>query len=176
MVALAVVAIMSFAAVPGLRAFIQNGKAVAQTNQLVTALNYSRSEAVKRHSQVVICAFNTSQNGCSASSVPWDKNGWMVFADRDRDGVYDVEDGDSVLETGEDVLLKQWKEISNKDDIDITTSTVSLTYLQSGVISGSSTIGMKVGADDSSALSRCVRIQRTGRVEYEKMSYGVTCP
>ncbi len=95
---------------------------------------------------------------------------------RDRDGVYDAGDGDSVLEAGEDVLLKQWKEISNKDDIDISAGTLSLTYLQSGVISGSSIIGMKVGADDSSAANRCVRIQRTGRVEYEKMSNGVTCP
>jgi len=176
MVALAVVAIMGMFAAPGLRAFVQNGKTVTQTNQLVTALNYGRSEAVKRRTQVVICPFNSSQNACSTSSVPWDTNGWMVFADRDRDGVYDAGDGDSVLEDGEDVLLKQWKEVSNKDDINISAGALSLTYLQSGMISGSSTIGLKVGADDSSAVSRCVRVLRTGRVGYEKMSYGVTCP
>ncbi len=176
MVALAVASIMAMVAAPGMRAFVQNSKTVTQTNQLVTALNYGRSEAVKRRTQVVICPFNTSQNACSTSAVPWDTNGWMVFADRDRDGVYDAGDGDSVLEAGEDVLLKEWKEISNKDDIDISAGTLSLTYLQSGVISGSSTIGMKVGADDSSALSRCVRILRTGRVGSENMTYGVTCP
>lgn len=175
-VAMAVVAIMSMFAAPAMRAFIQNSKAVTQTNQLVTALNYSRSEAVKRRTRVVICALNSSQNACSTSSVPWDSNGWMVFADRDSDGVYDAGDGDSDLEDGEDVLLKQWKEISNKDDIDITAGATSFTYLQSGSMSGSSTVGMQVGATDSNTADRCVRVARTGRVAYEKMTNGVTCP
>lgn len=176
MIALAVMAIMSTFAAPALRSFIQNNKAVAQTNQLVTALNYSRSESVKRRMPVVVCAFNTAQSSCSTSSVPWNKNGWLVFADRDSDGAYDADDGDGVLEDGEDVLLKQWKEIKHNDDIDITAGVFSLTYLQSGALSGTSTIGMKVSVDDTSNVNRCVRILNTGRVEHEKMEGGVTCP
>jgi prepilin-type N-terminal cleavage/methylation domain-containing protein len=173
MVALAVAAIMSTVAVPALRSFIQNSNALAQANELVTALNYSRSEAVKRRMPVVMCAFNTAQNSCATSSVPWDENGWMVFADRDRDSAYDADDGDGVLEDGEDALLKEWKDIK---DVDVTSGVFSLSYLQSGTLSGISTIGLKVSADDSSDANRCVRILNTGWVERIKMASGVTCP
>ena len=176
MVALAVIAIMSAFAAPSLRSFIQNSNAVAQTNQLITALNYSRSEAVKRRMPVVMCAFNTAQSSCATSSVPWDMNGWMVFADRDSDAAYDADDGDGVLEDGEDVLLKQWTEIKSKNDIDITAGVFRLTYLQSGALADLSTIGLKVSTDDSTDLDRCVRVLNTGWVEIEKMKSGVTCP
>ena len=176
MVALAVFAIMTMFAVPNMRSFMQNSKAVTHTNQLITALNYSRSEAVKRRTRVVVCAFNTAQNACSTSTIPWDANGWMVFDDRDNDGVYDVDDGDGIVETGEDVLLKQWKEIKYVFDIDITAGSSSLTYLQTGAISGNSAEGLQVSVDDSSVVDRCVRVLNTGRVEFEKMESGVTCP
>lgn len=176
MIAMAVAAILLALAVPSLRSFIQNSKAVTQTNQLVTALNYSRSEAVKRRTRVMMCAFNASQNDCASINIPWDDNGWMVFADRDNDGVYDADDGDDVLETGEDVLLKQWKEIKTKDDINVTSGSVSLSYLQTGALSSTAALGLLVSVDDSSDVNRCVRVQNTGRVEYEKMESGVTCP
>ena len=176
MVALAVIAIMSTFAAPALRSFIQNSKALTYSNQLVTALNYSRSESVKRRMPVVMCAFNTAQSSCATSSVPWDMNGWMVFADRDSDAAYDADDGDGVLEDGEDVLLKQWTEIKNKSDIDITAGVFRLTYLQSGALADISTIGLQVSTDDSTDLDRCVRVLNTGWVEIEKMKSGVTCP
>ncbi len=176
MVALAVIAIMSTFAAPALRSFIQNSKALTYSNQLVTALNYSRSESVKRRMPVVMCAFNSAQSSCATSSVSWDMNGWMVFADRDRDAAYDADDGDGVLEDGEDVLLKQWTEIKSKNDIDITAGVFRLTYLQSGALADISTIGLKVSTDDSTDLDRCVRVLNTGWVEIEKMKSGVTCP
>ena len=176
MVALAVVAIMSSFAAPALRSFIQNSKALTQANELVTALNYSRSESVKRRMPVVMCAFNTAQSSCATSSVPWDENGWMAFADRDRDGAYDADDGDGVLEDGEDALLKEWKEISNTEGVDITSGVFRLSYLQSGALSGFATIGLRVSADDSSDVNRCVRILNTGWVEHKKMESGVSCP
>ena len=176
MVVLALIAIMSTFATPALRSFIQNSKALTYSNQLVTALNYSRSESVKRRMPVVMCAFNTAQSSCATSSVSWDMNGWMVFAERDRDAAYDADDGDGVLEDGEDVLLKQWTEIKSKNDIDITAGVFRLTYLQSGALADISTIGLKVSTDDSTDLDRCIRVLNTGWVEIEKMKSGVTCP
>jgi hypothetical protein len=125
---------------------------------------------------VVMCALNTAQSSCATSSVSWDMNGWMVFADRDSDATYDADDGDGVLEDGEDVLLKQWTEIKNKNDIDITAGVFSLTYLQSGALADISTIGLKVSTDDSTDPNRCIRVLNTGWVELEKMKSGVTCP
>ena len=176
LVTLTVIIILSTLAVPALRSFLQNNKAVTQTNLLVTAMNYARSEAVKRRVPVVMCSLNSAQDACSSSTIAWDTNGWMVFADRDNDGVYDADDGDATLEDGEDLLLKAWKEIKNKDDIDITAGTRSLTFLQTGALSNAAAVGMLVKVDDTTGEDRCVRVQTTGRVEYEKMADGVTCP
>ncbi|MGB5441899.1 MAG: GspH/FimT family pseudopilin [Gammaproteobacteria bacterium] len=176
LVALTVIIILATVAVPSLRTFIQNGKMVTQTNQLVTALNFGRSEAIKRRTPVVVCALNTAQNACTSSTISWDTNGWMAFADRDNDGAYDADDGDATLEDGEDLLLKQWTQIKGKDDIDITVGKKSLTYRHTGALAGTTAVGMKVSIDDSSQPDRCVRVTPTGRVEYEKMSDGVSCP
>jgi type IV fimbrial biogenesis protein FimT len=48
MVTIAVVAIMATIAVPSFRDLIQNNRVTTQTNELVTALNFARTEAVKR--------------------------------------------------------------------------------------------------------------------------------
>ncbi len=74
---------------------------------------------------MVICALNAAQDDCTTGTDPWDTNGWMVFADRNNDGAY-TNNGDATLAAGEDLLLKQWKEIRNKQDINITTARKSL--------------------------------------------------
>lgn len=61
LVAIAVLAILLTAAVPGFRAFVENSRATAASNELATALALARSEAIKR--------------GLSASVCPGD-NGW----------------------------------------------------------------------------------------------------
>ena len=48
MVTVAVAAILATVAVPGFRDLIQNNRVTTQTNELVTALNFARTEAVKR--------------------------------------------------------------------------------------------------------------------------------
>ena len=48
MVTVAVAAILTTVAVPGFRDLIQNNRVTTQTNELVTALNFARTEAVKR--------------------------------------------------------------------------------------------------------------------------------
>ena len=48
MVTVAVVAILATVGVPSFRDLIQNNRVTTQTNELVTALNFARTEAVKR--------------------------------------------------------------------------------------------------------------------------------
>ncbi|MGB5443315.1 MAG: GspH/FimT family pseudopilin [Gammaproteobacteria bacterium] len=168
LVTLTVVIVLAAYAVPALRNFIQNNKAVTETNLLVTAVNYARSEAVKRRMPVVVCALD-SGDACSSSNIAWDSNGWMAFADKDDDGAYDA---------GE-VLLKQWKDILNKNDIDITAGSPSVTFLPTGALADDTPadgVGLLVKVADTTQEDRCVRVLTTGRVEYEKMTDGVSCP
>ena len=90
----------------------------------------------------------------------------MAFADKDDDGAYDA---------GE-VLLKQWKDIRNKNDIDITAGSPSVTFLPTGALSNAAAVGLLVKVADTTQQDRCVRVLTTGRVEYEKMTDGVSCP
>ena len=48
MVAIAVLAILATVGVPSFRELIQNNRVVTQTNELVSALNFARTEAIKR--------------------------------------------------------------------------------------------------------------------------------
>ncbi len=60
MVTVAVVAILATVGVPGFQELIQNNRVTTQTNELVTALNFARTEAVKRgrNVQVVVAQAN----------------------------------------------------------------------------------------------------------------------
>lgn len=73
-VVIAVVAILTSVAVPNLRQFIQNSRTTASANQLVTAINLARSEAIKRGTEARVCA---SSDLTTCNSSDW-TDGWIV--------------------------------------------------------------------------------------------------
>jgi len=76
MVTLSVLAILLSIAVPSLLSFTIRNRLVAVNNDLMTAINLARSEAIKRGSNVSLCKSNTNTS-CSGT---W-SNGWIVFVD-----------------------------------------------------------------------------------------------
>jgi type IV fimbrial biogenesis protein FimT len=76
MVTLLVLAILFGAAVPSFREFTRNNRVIAAQNNLVTAMSLARSEAIRRSSDVVVCASNAANTACSAGA-DW-VNGWLV--------------------------------------------------------------------------------------------------
>lgn len=102
LVTLSIAAILLTVAVPNFITFVQNNRLATQANDLVTMLNYARSEAVKRNQTITVCS-STTGNSC-AGSTTWD-SGLLVFSDTDGDGVVDA---------GEDILqVRQAMEGSN---------------------------------------------------------------
>lgn len=79
LVTIAVVAILITVAVPNFQMFIVNNRMAAQANDLITALSFARSEAVKRAANVTVCASSngTSCPAVSASSTSW-AAGWLI--------------------------------------------------------------------------------------------------
>lgn len=92
LVTLALIGVVMTLAVPNFRAFLLNNRITAQTNDFVLALNYAKSEAVKRNLTVTVCS--RQDDTTCAGNTTWDA-GWLVFVDLDADGVRDA---------GEDVL------------------------------------------------------------------------
>ena len=88
LVTMTIAAIVLTIAVPNFITFVQNNRLTSQANDVVTALNYARSEAIKRGVRVTVCSRSTD-TAC-AGSTTWD-TGWLVFVDADGDGDVDGE-------------------------------------------------------------------------------------
>ncbi|MBB3063029.1 GspH/FimT family pseudopilin [Microbulbifer rhizosphaerae] len=73
MVTIAVLAIVVTIAAPSFTTMINNNRSIALGEELVTALNYTRAEAVKRGQSVSICA---SSDGATCTGT-W-TDGWIV--------------------------------------------------------------------------------------------------
>ncbi len=101
MAALTVLGILVAIAVPSFRSVTANSRTAASTNDLVTALNLARSEALRRSSSVAVCA-SANLTTCSGSSN-W-ATGWIAYEDRNGNGTF---------ETGSEPLLRVWDPVSN---------------------------------------------------------------
>lgn len=99
MVSITVLGVLLGVGVPAFNNLVRNNRLAAQTNALVGALNYARSEAATRSMPVSVCAASdATQTDCSEDAADWG-NGWIVFTDRAGDpGV--IDDTDVVLQTG----------------------------------------------------------------------------
>ncbi|QSA96724.1 GspH/FimT family pseudopilin [Methylococcus sp. EFPC2] len=99
MVTLAVAAIILSLGVPGFQEVIRNNRLTTRANDVVTALNLARSEAIKRGVQVTVCKSNTTASSpVCATSGSW-AQGWLVFVDQNKpsgtNGTLDA--GDEIL-------------------------------------------------------------------------------
>ncbi|MCY1278726.1 hypothetical protein D9M68_321260 [compost metagenome] len=70
MVVIAIVAILSSIGYPSFREFMLNGRLTAETNALLGALQYARSEAVTQKREVAVCP-SADQANCDIGNVDW---------------------------------------------------------------------------------------------------------
>ena len=73
--------------VPSFREVIQNQRMGTQINELVSDLNYARSEAIKRNSNISTCMRNVAGTAC-IGGASW-LGGWLVFNDPNDNGTVD---------------------------------------------------------------------------------------
>jgi type IV fimbrial biogenesis protein FimT len=102
MVTIAVVSVLLSLAVPAFTDIVRNTRISNQTNLVVGALQYARSESATRGIPVSICAANAQRTDCvtpGATATNW-SNGWLIFTDRTGTiGQRDLPD-DELLQTG----------------------------------------------------------------------------
>ena len=104
MVVLAIAGVLMAIAVPAMGNFLRNGRITAAANDVMAALHFTRSEAIKRRQPVTLCtsantinADGTQNNDptCAASSA---LTGWFAFVDLNQSGT---------REAGEVVLMQR---------------------------------------------------------------------
>lgn len=97
MIAIAIAGVLAAVAIPNMRDFIRNNRLSSTANDLLRSLQVARGEAIKRQSNVAICASaNPSANEPTCSDGPF--SGWIVFQDTDNSWA---------REAGEDVVARQ---------------------------------------------------------------------
>ena len=77
---LVIASIVVTLAVPAFTETIRNNRLTTQANELITALNVARSEAIKRRSNVTVC-ISSDQATCTGGN--W-QDGWIVRNDSDN--------------------------------------------------------------------------------------------
>jgi type IV fimbrial biogenesis protein FimT len=87
MIVLSIAAILAAMAVPGMRSFLQTQQQISAVTNLITNLNYARSEAIKEDvpvtgancggTGVCLCA---SANGTTCDPMGNWSNGWIVYS------------------------------------------------------------------------------------------------
>ncbi len=97
MLTCAIVAVLAGVATPSFRDYLANARRTSQVNALVHALHASRSAAIRRGQPVVLCK-SVDGRHCAATGE-WSE-GWIAFANLDRDSP-------AVVDPGEPVLLHQ---------------------------------------------------------------------
>ncbi len=80
-ITIALAAILTTIAIPSFRSALQNNRITAQTNDLLTAFQLARSEAVKRGRPVTLCASDVDAGGANPVCGDDWSVGWMVFVD-----------------------------------------------------------------------------------------------
>ncbi len=92
LVTLSIAVILMAIAVPGFQDFFRRNRIDSSVSELMGALNYARSEAIRRGVRVSICRSGTGTN-CTTTQ-PW-QAGWIVFTNPNDDN--NVDAGEEII-------------------------------------------------------------------------------
>ena len=95
LITLAISVVLLSLAVPSFRSLVTSSAMTSEANEFLTALNFTRSEAVKRNLRVTLCK-SSSGTACTTSGG-W-QQGWIIFVNSAANGAAGtVNAGDEIL-------------------------------------------------------------------------------
>lgn len=142
-------------AVPSMSSFIKDGRLTTQANTLMADLAFTRSEAVKRGTNVTVCRSNDSAT-CDTAAGSW-TTGWIVI---DSTGQVlraqeALDEGNTLIGTGGPAGLSD-----------------QLAYTGTGMADRTSFIGpqtFQLCDDRLAAYGKAIQVVVTGRAQIDKM-------
>ncbi|HJS21579.1 MAG TPA: GspH/FimT family protein [Steroidobacteraceae bacterium] len=145
---LALVAIILGIGAPSFHEIALNARRTEQVNALLRGLHFARSAAILRAEPVVLCKSGGGSQ-CVADASAW-SDGWIVFANRDRDSPPRVDPGETVLAIqppAEQVVLR-----ANRD---------AVTYWPFAL--AGTTVSFVFCDERGSSAARAIIVSQTGR-------------
>lgn len=107
LVVFTVIALLSFIALPSFNRLIDSSRVSTATGLLHNALLYTRTEAIKRNTNVIICrsenADSPAPSCATGGSLTGWGTGWLVFVDKDINSRFSS--GDELLRTQSALFL-----------------------------------------------------------------------
>lgn len=158
MIVLSVLTILISLATPSFKDIFRKQQVDGESNILFTLVYFARSEAIKRNTVVTIC----KSGDATQCGGDW-TNGWIVFADENKDGSRDV--GDALISSGrvDENYTLSWSAFGSNNYIRFTSN--GLTLSQNG--------SFKLCPSDLDVrFARAVVISKTARVRLPKDSDG----
>jgi len=154
MVGITVLALLLAVGVPSFTNLIRNNRLATQTNEIVTALNMARSEALKRGLPVSLCV-SSDQASCDTGTPDW-ADGWIMFVDRGAPGEVD----------GTDELLQVGTPVSEGFSVTETEADEAfMQFLPSGLVSALDDRRFQLEwAAEPEGHTRCVSVSVGGRI------------
>lgn len=126
MMTVAVLALVIAIGIPSFENQIRNNRSVAQAENFVVALNFARSEAVKRARRVSVCP---STNGTSCNVTDW-RDGWIVFLD----SATTDNANPPVITTAATDVLKVWDGVGTNSTITEANSKTFIRFTATGTL------------------------------------------
>jgi type IV fimbrial biogenesis protein FimT len=122
MVVVMIVGVLGVLGGPIMTDTIKNNRVRAEADRILTTLNLTRSEAVKRNLPVSVCR---SSNGTSCTGN-W-SDGWIVFTNSD---------GDNTVDVGVDQVIRVYEGLNTGYTLGGTLTADTVTYFSDGSFAG----------------------------------------
>lgn len=169
MITIGIAAILAGLATPSFKDLIQRNRLTTVSNNLLTALNYTRSEAVKRNLQVGVCHAIANSNTCGGTGSSW-TTGALVYSLPRGSAANTVYNSG----TTDHELLRQFS-IDSPSSYTTTPTPVqnAITFTGRG-LKASAGLNIKICDDDLAGtdMGRTLSVNTTGKVRISP----VTCP
>ncbi|MDH3608239.1 MAG: GspH/FimT family pseudopilin [Gammaproteobacteria bacterium] len=158
MIAVILMAVLLTMGVPSFSRTIEQNKLSTQVNDLISTMQYARSESVKTGKRITICKSNNGTNCVSAAAGY--ESGWIVFEDDSP------ADGD--LDAGEQ-LLKVHEALESNFTLRGSNSFVNfISYLPSGGVTNTNPGHFVLCKENVTSKSRAFFINTAGRTRVAK--------
>lgn len=169
-VTLGLAAVLLGLGVPAFTDFIRNNRMIAVTNELVTALQFARSEAVKRNNNVTMCI--STDGALCTGGASWEA-GWIVFDDPNANASVDGS-----------AIVRGHAEIGGGNTVRVTGGNVAsfVSFNGNGFprdVAGNiqtATFSICDSRGAAGGNARTVQLGASGRVRSSEVQGAVTCP
>lgn len=170
LVVLVIAGILFGYAVPGMRVYIQNGRIVTYTNELIADLSLARSEAIKRAGRVVICK---SANPQAAVPTCTNAGNWttgrLVFVDAGvgvppvYNNTYSPADNDVILRVRNSIEFADGTMTANQSPSGVQVNFITFTKLGMTTIDPAQQAAFSVCDERLNTKGRLISVNAVGR-------------